>query len=152
MQLESVCESSSYHSRRKWSRRSIEPSAWKQKSESVSDPRRWVVSPRNSSTSSVAPQKKVAVMFHELIDRWKRETVNLSDLGQIILHESYQQVIGMGPDALPLILAALAKELDWWFPALKAITGQDPVQADDQGDLEAMRAAWLSWATSNGYR
>ena len=60
---------------------------------------------------------------------------------------SYQQIIGMGDMALPLILRELAREPDHWFWALHAITGADPVEPDARGDVRKMAKAWIEWAT-----
>ena len=63
-------------------------------------------------------------------------------------HPAYQQIIGMGKEAIPLILEELQREEDHWFWALKAITGEDPVPGKDWGKIQAMRAAWLAWGRS----
>jgi hypothetical protein len=62
----------------------------------------------------------------------------------------YQQVIGMGIDAVPLILAELAREPDHWFWALEAITGKNPVSDDAAGDVEASTQAWIEWGRQKG--
>jgi len=66
---------------------------------------------------------------------------------------SYQSIIGMGEEALPLILAQLKSERDepdQWFWALRAITGANPVRPEDQGNFAKMAQAWLQWA-NEGY-
>jgi hypothetical protein len=57
----------------------------------------------------------------------------------------------MGSPALPLILRELQRETDHWFWALKAITGEDPVDPDDRGKLANMAEAWLRWGRERGY-
>jgi hypothetical protein len=55
----------------------------------------------------------------------------------------------MGPDAVRLILAELKSEgddPDQWFWALRAITQENPVKAEEQGDFRAMATAWFKWA------
>ena len=63
---------------------------------------------------------------------------------------AYQQIIGMGLDALPLILRELQQEADHWFWALRAITGIDPVPKSSAGKIEEMRDAWLAWGYERG--
>lgn len=63
---------------------------------------------------------------------------------------SYQQIIGMGPQVIPLILADLQREPDHWFWALEAITGENPVVQADRGDISAMANAWLEWGEQRG--
>ena len=88
--------------------------------------------------------------FQTLRDDWKSRTQHLSNVAQIALVFSYQQIIGMGPNAVPLILAELQQEPDHWFWALEAITGENPVPKQDAGDVEASTRAWLEWGKRNG--
>ena len=83
--------------------------------------------------------------FNNLARRWKKETIHLSLIQQMVLHPAYQEVIGLGSKAIPLILNELRKEPDFWFWALRALTGEDPTTEKMRGDLEAMTNAWLSW-------
>jgi hypothetical protein len=88
--------------------------------------------------------------FRELVAQWKQATAFSSSFTEIATHPAYQQIIGMGKEALPLILDELRREPDQWFWALKAITGEDPVIPSDRGNLERMSAAWLNWAQRRG--
>ena len=69
---------------------------------------------------------------------------------EMLLHPAYQRIIGLGKDAVKLIVAELRREPDHWFWALKAITGEDPVVAADHGKIDRMTAAWLKWAAQRG--
>jgi len=84
--------------------------------------------------------------FRELTKAWRNEVRFLSDTNEICSHPAYQEIIGMGALALPLIFAEMEREPDHWFWALKAITGQDPVPEEQRGNLELMTKAWLNWA------
>jgi hypothetical protein len=84
--------------------------------------------------------------FRDLVRQWKAETEFVSSLTRMVTHPAYQQIIGMGGAALPLLLDELRREPDHWFWALRAITGEDPVAAEERGRLDAMTAAWLRWA------
>ena len=88
--------------------------------------------------------------FEALRARWKSETRFESSSTKLFLHPAYQQIIGMGADALPLILDALSAEPDHWSWALKAITGEDPVPPEARGNLRRMAEAWLDWARRAG--
>jgi hypothetical protein len=61
------------------------------------------------------------------------------------MHPAYQQIIGLGNEAVPLLLRELKKEPDHWFWALKAITGVDPVEPTQRGRVKEMAGAWLRW-------
>ena len=89
--------------------------------------------------------------FRGLSAQWRRETALRSSVIAIATHPAYQQIIGMGEPALPLIFRELRREPDHWFWALHAITGENPVPDDHAGDLEAMTADWLAWAKTHGY-
>lgn len=88
--------------------------------------------------------------FQILKDDWKAKTRHLANVGQISLVFSYQSIIGMGREVVPLILKELEKEPDHWFWALEAITGENPVSSEMAGDLEASTTAWLQWGRQNG--
>jgi len=90
--------------------------------------------------------------FHALAARWKSERGVSSSLVQMTMHPAYQQIIGMGPRALPFIFAELEREPDHWFWALTAITGENPVPEARRGKLPQMVRAWLRWARKHGHR
>ena len=78
-------------------------------------------------------------------ERWRKETAIFSSVSDIVLNPSYQRIIGMGPDVVPLILRDLEKTNDHWFWALEAITGQNPITEDDRGRVKQMAKRWLEW-------
>ena len=88
--------------------------------------------------------------FETLATRWERDTRFTSSVTDIAMHPAYQAIIGMGPDALPLILGALHHREDHWFWALKAISQHDPVLPEDRGNMPKMREAWLQWGRQRG--
>jgi hypothetical protein len=65
--------------------------------------------------------------FRNLRERWRDETALSSSVSEIAMNPSYQQIIGLGAAAVPLILRELDQAPGHWFWALKAITGVDPV-------------------------
>ncbi|NNC33210.1 hypothetical protein HKM21_28530 [Longimicrobium terrae] len=88
--------------------------------------------------------------FRRLAAEWKRDTADESSVARMAMHPAYQRIIGMGPAALPLILAELEEEYDQWFWALKSITGEDPVLPEDRGYVDRMARSWARWARQNG--
>jgi hypothetical protein len=88
--------------------------------------------------------------FHDLASRWKRETRFCSSRTQMVEHPAYKEIIGMGPAVLPLILGELKTDPRYWFPALHAITGEDPVPEQDRGIVAKMTDAWLQWGKAHG--
>ncbi len=100
--------------------------------------------------ATLLANERVEDRFVKLRDQWKHESCYLSNTAQMALLWPYQQLIGMGMNAVPLILAELKREPDHWFWALEAITGENPVSADDAGDVEASAKAWVAWGDREG--
>ena len=89
--------------------------------------------------------------FARLSAEWKQETMHLSSPSMIAEHRAYQEIIGMGKAAIPLILQDLQKTKAQWFWALSSITRHSPVRTEDRGDIEAMTIAWLNWGKQRRY-
>jgi len=100
---------------------------------------------------SEQPDVGLVRRFRDLVREWKEATIFTSSGTDMAMHPAYQQIIGMGMEAIPLILAELQREEDHWFWALKSITGADPVVLADRGNLPKMTDAWLHWARTNGW-
>ncbi len=89
--------------------------------------------------------------FHELAEHWKKETLVLSNSTAIEQNPAYQEIIQMGQDAIPLILAELAREPDFWFGALQELTGANPTTLEMRGKVRLLADAWLKWGREHGY-
>jgi hypothetical protein len=92
-----------------------------------------------------------AIRFSNLEKEWKESTPMLSSITEIVMHPSYQQIIGMGPTAIPLIFLSMRRELGHWFWALCAITGENPVSIEHRGKIQEMTDAWLDWGQKQLY-
>jgi hypothetical protein len=89
--------------------------------------------------------------FRRLAAEWKKGTFLSSKIKDKVLHPAYQKIIGMGPSAVTFILRDLLDNgPNHWFWALHAITEENPVPADQVGDIVAMTEAWLQWGRKNG--
>ncbi len=102
--------------------------------------------PARPESTMAAPSP--AGRFMALAETWRQETAMLSSTHRIVLHRAYQQIIGMGPSVLPLILRELRDRPAYWFWALAAITGEDPAAGTDR--FEDARQAWLGWGKEAG--
>jgi len=108
----------------------------------------------NDQQSVPSPPEEVADISEEfqlLADEWIRASEFLSSPTQIAMLWPYQRIIGLGKDAVPLILRELAKEPRPWFWALRAITGEDPVEDCDRGNVRRMAEVWRQWGKDHGY-
>ncbi len=106
----------------------------------------------------IAVEKKLgrnvslADRFQRLRDEWKEQSRYLSNATQMAMLRPYQQIIGMGPPVVPLILEELRREPDLWFWALEAITNEQPVPPEAVGQVEMSATAWLEWGRQEGLR
>ena len=90
--------------------------------------------------------------FAKLAADWKAKTKFLSNVTSKIMYPEYQKIIGMGKEAMPLILRDLADNgPNDWFWALTAITDFNPITPDMAGNMVAMTEAWLQWGRKAGY-
>jgi hypothetical protein len=87
--------------------------------------------------------------FHKLADQWRKETRHQSSASKMAMHPAYQQIIGMGREAVPFILQELKRTRGHWLWALFAITGEDP--APEGSTFAEAVDAWLSWGMQHGY-
>lgn len=86
--------------------------------------------------------------FNSLAEQWRGVT-----RGQSVIHWEHpanQEIIGMGPDILPLILSELDHNTGHWFGALRAISGINPVPDEEAGHIKKMRQRWLEWGQKEG--
>jgi len=97
------------------------------------------------------PASTVADRFQALASRWKRDTRFCSSRTKMVDHPAYKEIVGMGPAAIPLLIEELRTDPRYWFPALHAITGEDPVPAEDRGSVRKMADAWLQWGQAHGF-
>jgi hypothetical protein len=93
---------------------------------------------------------EVRKRFNGLAKTWLKESRNMSSASQKAMLPAYQQIIGLGPVAVPLILERLKQEPNQWFWALRAITSADPVPDEHVGRVQDMADDWIQWGRTNG--
>ena len=65
--------------------------------------------------------------FNELADKLERQAGYFSFTGQMANHLAHHQIVGMGEEAIPLILRRIEKQGGLWYRALESITGVAPI-------------------------
>ena len=117
----------------------------------VANSKHYVI-PAQTVGSRMRPSQRASQkQFNRLAEQWTRETGHESFIQRAALHPAYQQIIGMGPRVIPLILRDLEETHRQWFWALRAITGQSPIPDESKGNVRKMTEAWLDWGRLNHY-
>jgi hypothetical protein len=96
---------------------------------------------KTEELGSVSTEEK----FRQLAAQWSDETEFTSSTTRMIANPSYQAIIKLGWDVVPLMLQDLQNNHGYWYPALNAITGIRPFDRKYAGDTRRMTEAWLSW-------
>lgn len=106
---------------------------------------------RSTTPATVKAPREHALSrrFLELKERWRQETAFTSSPRELFLHDAYQQIIGLGPQAIPLVLAELRDEPGLWLWALHAMTGANPIPDDFDGGTQQIGELWLEWGRQN---
>lgn len=93
--------------------------------------------------------KESAIVFRGLVELWKRETRGISLQQERADHPSYQALSRLGTNTIPLLLVELRDRPDFYFEALRLLTGVNPAEAEPRFD-DAVKA-WIQWGEVNGY-
>ena len=88
--------------------------------------------------------------FREHAEKWARDTRFTSSTSSMIKHPSYQTIVAMGYDVVPLLLQDLRDNGRFWFWALTEITGDNPIDPADAGVIKNMTNSWLDWGIEKG--
>jgi hypothetical protein len=97
-----------------------------------------------------AMQIGIEQQFQSAAERWSTETGAHSSLTMRQKHPAYRELVAMGWNAVPLLLRALKDRPDYWFPALREITGENPVTPERKGDYDKMSESWRQWGQNKG--
>ncbi len=96
-------------------------------------------------------ESNLHVEFLRLAATWRRDTLTLSSSTARNSHPALRSIIAMGKIAVPWILRDLEDNGGHWGPALRELTGAQPVDRADAGRVDRIRAAWLRWGHEHGY-
>jgi hypothetical protein len=99
--------------------------------------------PKVKTADKSADKAELEIIFNGLVKTWKEGTSGFSITTRRYAHGSYQAILVLGPDVVPLILRELQNRPDWWFEALKALTKADPTKPTD--NFHDAVKAWLRW-------
>jgi GAF domain-containing protein len=94
---------------------------------------------------------RVRRKFEVLAKQWRRDTATFPILFDRLTHPSYQKIIGLGNEVVPILIEELNNRPDHWFWALEAIVGESPVPPAHHGIIKEMIEAWTRWGNEQGY-
>lgn len=80
--------------------------------------------------------------FDELVEQWIRARRGASV--RIHEHPAYDEILAMGPPAIPLILQHLRDHGWHWQRLLRELTGENPVP-EGEFDRQRTRELWREW-------
>jgi hypothetical protein len=69
----------------------------------------------------------------------------------LVAHPAFQEIVGMGPAIIPLLLRELDSRTGYWHRAPRLITVADPLPPADWGKIEKIAEVWLGWGKEQGY-
>lgn len=110
--------------------------------------------PISRETCIVDSKTETWLKFQKLVAEWKKQRGAQSSITDSVVMPAYQEIIGMGERAIPSLIAQLRSEgdqPDQWFWALRAITGENPVKPEEQGNFKKMSKAWITWSEQNAW-
>ena len=114
----------------------------------------WVMPAALQEVCAVEIERSLADRFFEQADKWRRETEHLSSPTQMMLHPSYQAILGMAredeSELVRLMLRDLRDNRRLWFWALSYLTKENPIKPADVGKLDKMIKAWVNWGLEKG--
>jgi hypothetical protein len=110
------------------------------------------IASRPTRRQTILRQQFVQRAFNRLAAAWKQRSQLTSSVTKMTADPTYRAIINLGPAAVPLLLREIEREPNFWFTALKEITGADPVPVEARGRVREMSAAWLQWGRDNGVR
>ena len=73
-------------------------------------------------TPATEPPEKIEEKFRRLADAWLAGTAYVSSSSDLVAHPAFQEIVGMGPAVIPLVLRELEKGTGHWHRVLRRIT------------------------------
>jgi hypothetical protein len=107
--------------------------------------------PSNRLPKESYPQHEIEKRFRQLVKTWIKDTEYMSSSAQMAEHPVYREIINMGEAVVPLLLDELRRRPDFWFAALRTITGENPVPLEMAGKVKSMAKTWIEWGKTKGY-
>jgi len=83
--------------------------------------------------------------FEFLADQFLAATAFTSSTHDIVTNAAHLKIIALGKETIPLIVEKLRNDDGYWFAALESLSDANPVNSEDRGSYDKMKAAWLAF-------
>jgi len=113
--------------------------------------REYVVVGMICGTALTHRRNNIAARFNQLASEIEEDCMMVSSSTQISLHLSFQEIIGMGSEVIPLLVRRLDRTPNFWLKALEVITSHNPIPKKDRGYVNKEIVHWKNWARENNY-
>src|SRR5258706_4603018 len=105
-----------------------------------------------SAPAKAPPAENADQKVERLLRTWEDEIAYFSNSRKIQSHPVLQQIIDIGPDALPALFRELEQHPSGHLArTLTEITGEQPIPPEIFGKGREIAAVWLAWAKAHGY-
>ncbi len=108
-------------------------------------PERDILDLHSDLASPTASNELPKERFSRLSKEWYEKSRFMSSTTEMCMLKSYQKIIGMGWNAVPLILEELKVRPAHWSWALQAITDENPVPKEYYGKVKKVAQCWVDW-------
>ncbi|HXS35943.1 MAG TPA: hypothetical protein VN721_04545 [Flavipsychrobacter sp.] len=105
----------------------------------------------NSAITVTYTTAHIAHYFKSLVSRVIDECYLTASPTKMISNTSFNTIVGMGENVIPLLIEQLDFTPMCWIPALNLITKTNPIKEENQGIVSNMVNDWKKWAIDNGY-
>lgn len=99
-----------------------------------------------AESSELEDKPDVEALFNDLAETWVSKTRFESSFVAMFMHDAYLQIVGLGREALPFLVARLRSEPERWLWALRSVARHDPVP--ENATREQTISAWEQWLES----
>lgn len=93
-----------------------------------------------------AAQHKLNQEIRELLQIWHDDTAMHSSISAIANHGSYERIVNMGDAAVDQLLLSIHEHTTRCILALTDITKENPVKAENRGNLKRMAQDWVDFS------
>ena len=108
----------------------------------------WCLHDIGEIMSSQPGEELLKEQFSRLTKQWHTETDGHSSPSRIVSNQAYLKIISLGKSVIPMILDELREKGGYWYPALRALTDENPVPESARGRTRLMKEAWLDWGNA----